>query len=57
MPLTKPDEEPMVATPVLLLLHVPPVNASLKGVVRPAQTFALPSIAVGVAFTVTISVW
>ena len=33
MAVTIPEDEPMVATPVLLLLHVPPVVASVSGVV------------------------
>jgi hypothetical protein len=42
-----------VATGVKLLLHVPPGTASLKLVVVPTHTVVVPSIAVGLAFTVT----
>ena len=42
-PLTMPDV-PIVATVVLLLLHTPPVVASLNVVVEPAHTVAVPVI-------------
>ena len=51
-PLTTPVAAFTVATDKLLLVHVPPVTASLNVVVLPAQTVALPDIAAGVLFTV-----
>ena len=54
-PVTIPVVEPTVATPVALLLHVPP-PASDKVVVNPEQTLRLPSIAVGNGLTVTTAV-
>jgi hypothetical protein len=42
----------IVATVVLLLLHVPPAVASLSSVHEPSQTSNVPSIAV-IGFTVT----
>ena len=42
----------MVATAVLLLLHVPSGVASLSVVLRPAQTTAVPRMFVGNGFTV-----
>ena len=55
-PVTKPLPEPTVATVVVPLLHVPPVVASLKLVVKPAQTFKVPVIAEGNGLTVKIAV-
>jgi len=52
-PDTTPLTEPIVATPALALIHVPPVIASLNVVVDPMQTPNPPEIAVGVAITVT----
>jgi hypothetical protein len=43
----------MVATPVLLLLHVPPVVALARTVVLPWQTFGVPEMIPGSGFTVT----
>ena len=48
--------EPMVATPVLLLVHIPPVVASLRLSVAPWHTEAAPLIALVAALTVTIAV-
>ena len=45
-----------VAMPLALVVHVPPDTLSVKVVVEPAQTDAVPVIAAGVngiAFTVT----
>lgn len=47
---------PIVPAERLLLLHVPPADASLKLVVSPTQTFLFPKIAVGKGFTVAIVV-
>ena len=57
-PLTKPPL-PTEATDVLLLLHVPPLVASLNKLVLPLQTDVVPAIAGGVAgsgLTVTAAV-
>ena len=53
---TDPLEEFTVATPGALLVHVPPEVASLKVVVSPTQTAAVPVIAAGNGLTVTIVV-
>ena len=42
-----------MATPVLLLLHVPPVITSVKVALLPRQTFDGPDIGDGNGFTVT----
>lgn len=55
-PVTIPEPVPTVAKPVLLLVHVPPLVASLNVVVRPAQTFTVPVIDAGNGFTVTVEV-
>lgn len=54
-PVTIP-EVPTVANAVLLLLQVPPLVASVSVVVDPAQTMAVPPMAAGSGFTVTIEV-
>ena len=51
-PVTTP-EELIVATPVVILLHVPPGVASLSGVVRPLQTDNVPVIALTTGATST----
>ena len=53
-PVTIPDVEPMVATPVLLLVHVPPEVASVNVVVKPTHTFVVPPIAAGFGLTVKL---
>jgi hypothetical protein len=55
-PVTIPVEEPTVAVPVLLLVHVPPVlPLSINAIVDPTQTVDGPAIeGVGVAFIVTV---
>jgi hypothetical protein len=54
IPLTTPEEEPIVAMPVLPLLHEPPLPAVTPRVlVPPIQTCAVPVIVPGVVFTVT----
>jgi lipoate-protein ligase B len=56
-PVTTP-EEAMVAFVVALLNHVPPVVASVKVVVLPAQTVFVPDIAGGVArIGLTVNTW
>jgi hypothetical protein len=52
-PVTVPVSEPIVATEVLLLFHVPPNVASLSVLVVPTHIFVVPVIAAGVAYTVT----
>ena len=54
-PVTIPDV-PIVATPVLLLAHVPPLVVEDRVVVDPAHTEVVPVIAAGSAFTVTVAV-
>ena len=51
-----PLKEPIVATAMLLLLHVPPIVASLSVVVLPTQTAVTPVIAAGSGLTVIIVV-
>jgi hypothetical protein len=43
---------PIVATPVLLLVHVPPLVVDDRVVVAPAHNEVIPDIAAGSAFTV-----
>ena len=50
-PVTLPDVELTVALP-LLLVHVPPVMASLSVVLRVVQTLVIPVIAAGTGLTV-----
>ena len=57
IPVTVPVEEPIVATPVLELVHVPPPIAATRLVVLPIQMMLVPVIADGVAFTVTTAVF
>ena len=52
IPVTTPVDTPTVAF-VLPLVHVPPVTGSLRLVVAPMQTVAVPVIGEGNAFTVT----
>lgn len=54
-PVTMPVPEPTVATPVLALLHPPPVVASLNVVVCPAHTLSVPVIVAGRGLTVTVT--
>ena len=54
-PVTFPVEF-TVATDVLLLLHVPPVTASVNAVDRPEHTENNPTIDTGAAMTVTVFV-
>ena len=52
-PVNVPEAEPIDATKLLLLVHVPPLAASVSVTVDPIHVAALPNIAVGNAFTVT----
>jgi hypothetical protein len=53
-PVTIPDEDPIVATPVLPLVHVPPKDASYKFVVAPTHTVGTPVMMAGASFTVIV---
>lgn len=59
LPVTQPNTDPpvvvMVATPVLLLVHVPPGMLLLSETLVPAQTLEGPEIA-ACGFTVTVVV-
>ena len=55
MPVTMPDV-PIVAKVPSLLLHVPPVVASLSDVVNPTQTLAVPLMIPGIELTVATAV-
>ena len=58
-PVTIPVLKPTEATPVLLLLHVPPDTVSVKveGVVTPEQSTSEPPMTDGVRFTfITVEV-
>jgi hypothetical protein len=51
---TTPDVDPIVATAVLELVHVPPVTPLVRVVVAPSHSAVVPLMAVGAGFTVTI---
>jgi hypothetical protein len=53
IPVNRPVVDPTVAIPILLLLHVQPVVASVNVSELPAQAMERPEIAAGVGFTVT----
>jgi len=53
-PVTTPVAEPIFAIPGEPELQLPPDVASLKFILRPAQTFERPIIAAGRGFTVTV---
>jgi len=55
-PVTMPVEVPTVAMIGLLLLHVPPVVASVRAVELATHVVAVPAIAVGNGLTVTVFV-
>lgn len=56
-PSSTPEADPMVATPVLILVQVPPDGVLESDVVAPTQTVGVPAIAVGNAFTVSTPVF
>lgn len=56
MPDTEPDDEPMVAMEVLLLVQVPPPAASVSRVPPDTQTRKVPPIGAGPEFTVMVFV-
>jgi len=53
-PVTIPVEEPTVATEVVLLVQVPPGEASVSATVAPSQIAAIAPITAGIAFTVNV---
>lgn len=53
---TTPDDGPMVATPVLPLLHVPPAVALLSVVVLPLHRVSVPVIGVVVLTVIVVVV-
>lgn len=55
-PDTMPDAEPTEAVVASLLLHVPPVVASVSVMVLPMQTKVKPDMGAGVLNTVTDAV-
>jgi hypothetical protein len=55
MPVTMPAEEPMVATPVLALLHVPPDVLLPRVVLVPGQAFNVPVMFAGMPLTVMVN--
>jgi hypothetical protein len=56
MAVTMPVPEPIVALAVLLLLHVPLPDASVRVKVPPGQTGELPVMSEGRLLTVTTTV-
>ncbi len=56
IPVTIPEDDPIVATPVLVLVQVPPIVVLLAVIDNPTQTLAGPVIVAGSGFTVTIVV-
>ena len=54
-PVSKPEDSPIVATPGVLLVHVPPVTPSASVLVPPTHSVVVPVIG-GAIFTVTIRV-
>lgn len=59
VPVAMPETTPVgvtVATPVAVELHTPPVTASLKVVVEPAQTIPEPESVPGLAKGLTVTV-
>ena len=55
-PRASPVEEPIVATEVVPLVHVPPPGVELNVLVLPIHTAIVPVIAVGNGFTVTTAI-
>ena len=56
IPVTMPDEAPIVATVGVPLVHVPEGVASANVVVLPTQTLSVPVIDAGSGLTVTSAV-
>ena len=55
-PVTTPEPDPIVATVVRLLVHVPPGEVLLNVVVDPTHTEVVPVIGAGASTTVTVVV-
>ncbi len=55
-PVTIPEDDPTVAMPVALLLHVPPGTELPNGLVNPTHTLILPVITPGDGLTDTVVV-
>lgn len=55
-PVAIPVEASIVATPVFVLVHVPPLVASVNVEVNATQSVLTPDIEAGSGFTVTVSV-
>ena len=51
-----PDEEPITTIAVLLLVHAPDADPSLRLDEEPRHIFGAPVIAAGAGYTVTIAV-
>ena len=51
LPITRPVDDPISATAGLLLLHTPPLMASVSSDVVPVQLNEEPDMGVGVVFT------
>jgi hypothetical protein len=56
IPVTTPDVDPIVATPTLLLDHVPLPGVHESVEVKPGHIESAPEIDAGVASTVTVAV-
>jgi hypothetical protein len=56
IPVTTPVAETTVATEVLLLLHVPPVDVLVNAIVKPSHTVDEPDMAAGSGLTVITAV-
>ena len=56
MPVSTPVSDPIVATEVPLVLHVPPGVASVSERVEPTATIEPPVIGLAAAFTVKVIV-
>jgi hypothetical protein len=54
--ITTPDAEPIVAIATSLLLHVPPLVASLKVMLFPVQIIVAPVMAAGYGLTVAVTI-
>ena len=53
IPVSNPDDKPILATPTLLLLHVPPPDGSFNNVVAPKQILNTPDMGRGGLTTFT----
>jgi len=55
IPVAVPEVLPIVASRILLLVHVPPPGVEARVVLFPGQTLSVPVIVDGVVLTVTIA--